>query len=172
MTQLTVKIEGLSQLQTALSQFAKSTQRAILERTLKKVAAPVADTARRDAPVDTGRLKESIVIEVVRTNAGKTAFAEAIRGGSSREEAGQAARAANRAAAGRGQSATVRVRAKSAHALFVEFGTVKMSARPFLGPAPRSNRDGALSTIKTTLGKEIDATAKRVAARKAKKAGS
>lgn len=168
---MTAKVEGLKELETALKQFARSTQRGVLERTLKKAAAPVAATARNNAPVDTGALKASIVIEVKRTNAGKVAFAEALRSGATRTEAGRAARSANRAAAGQGASAMVRVRAKAPHAIFAEYGTVKSPAHPFLGPALQSNRTGVFATVRQQLAVEIAATAKRVAARNARRNG-
>ncbi|MGO4839103.1 HK97-gp10 family putative phage morphogenesis protein, partial [Rhizobiaceae sp. 2RAB30] len=156
-----------------LEQFKKSTARGVLERALKKAAKPIEQTAKADVPVDTGELKRSVGIEVVRNNAGKAAYAEAMRSGASRSEAGQAAREANRAAAGQGASATVRVAAKAPHAIFVEFGTRRgMPSRPFLSTAMRSRSGQFLAILKDELGNEIEKTAKRVARRAAKKGKS
>jgi len=166
---MTVKIEGLRELGAALNQFKKSTARGVLERALKKAAKPIEQTAKDDVPVDTGELKRSVAIEVVRSNAGKAAFADAMSGGASRQEASQAARNANRAAAGQGASAVVRVAAKAPHAIFVEFGTRRgISARPFLSTAMRSRSSQFLGIVKNELGNEIEKTAKRVARRAAK----
>lgn len=157
------KISGLRELDKNLEQFTKATQRRVLERVLKQTAKPVEDNAKRMAPVDKGDLKRSIETVVLRSNAGKAAFAEAMRSGSTREEAGKAARAANKSAAGRGLAATVRVQAKAPHSIFVEYGTQKMPAHPFMGPAFRSVK--TVETMRNLLRVEIDKTAKRMANR-------
>lgn len=165
-----VKVEGLAELARSLAQFKKSTQTGVLTRVLRRAAKPVEDAARRSAPVDSGELRDSITTEVIRTNAGKAAFAEAMRSGASRSEAGQAARAANREAAGRGASATVRVRAKAWYSHFIEWGRRGPggSARPFLGPALRHNEGAAVKSMAADLKSEIEKTAARVAKRAAK----
>lgn len=157
------KISGLRELDKNLEQFTKSTQRRVLERVLKQTAKPVEDTAKRLAPVDKGDLKRSIETVILKSNAGKAAFANAMQSGATREEAGQAARAANKAAAGRGLAATVRVRANARHAGFVEFGTLNMPAQPFMGPAFRSVK--TIDTMRNLLRVEIDKTATRLANR-------
>lgn len=165
----TLKVEGLAELQKGLEQFKKSTQTGVLNRVLKRAAKPIEAAAKANAPVDSGELRDSITTEVVRQNAGKAAFADAMRSGASRAEAGQAARAANRAAAGRGASATVRVRATAPQSVFNEWGTRKMAAQPFLGPALRHNENGAVRSIAADLKSEIEKTAARVARRAAKR---
>lgn len=165
----TVKISGLRETLSGLDQLKKSTQVGVLNRVLKKAAKPVETAAKRDAPVDSGALKESIGTVIVRRNAGKSAFAAAMRGGGSRQDAAAAAREANSAAAGRGASATVRVRATAPHAHLVEFGTVKMGADPFLGPALRAERSDITKSIAADIEAEVAKTAKRIAARAAKK---
>jgi hypothetical protein len=106
-----LKIEGLRELDAALGQFSKATARGVLHRALKKAAVPIRDQARQDAPVDTGELRDSIVIRTQSTggSAGKAAFAAAMRSGSSKAEAAAAARAANREAGRQPLSATVSV---------------------------------------------------------------
>lgn len=160
------KITGLRELDAALGQFTKATQRRVLERVLKETARPIEDRAKNLAPVRTGNLKRSIKTVVVKSNAGKTAFAQAMRSGSTREEAGIIARAANKAAAGQGMAATVRVQATAPHSILLEFGTLKMPAHPFMGPAFRSAK--SIDTMRNLLRVEIDKTAKRVAKRQAK----
>ncbi|WAC25747.1 HK97-gp10 family putative phage morphogenesis protein [Ancylobacter sp. SL191] len=162
-------VRGLKELATGLDQLKKSTQTGVLTRVLKKAAAPIESSAKRNAPVETGVLRDSIDTVVVRRNAGKAAYAQAMRDGASMDQAGAAARAANKAAAGRGASATVRVRATAPHAIFAEFGTINAPAQPFLGPALRGGQATALETIKADLATEITKTAARAAARAAKK---
>lgn len=163
-----VKISGLRELNAALGQFKKSTARSVLERALKKAAAPIAADAKQLAPVDTGDLRDSVGMTVVRNNAGKAAFAGVMRAGGSRQEAAAASRSANKEAAGRGASATVRVQATARHAHFAEWGTSKARAHPFLGPALASNKASFTDSLRNTIASEIEATAKRVAKRKAK----
>ncbi|MGA0564467.1 HK97-gp10 family putative phage morphogenesis protein [Ancylobacter sp. VNQ12] len=166
----TMKVEGLAELQRGLEQFKKSTQTGVLTRVLKRAAKPVEAAAKANAPVDSGELRDSIATEVVRSNAGKTAYAEAMRSGASRAEAGQAARSANREAAGRGASATVRVKAGAPHGHFTEFGTrTGTPATPFMGPALRQNTSVVTKSIAADLETEITKTARRVATRAAKK---
>lgn len=164
----TMRVEGLRELQASLQQFKKSTARSVLERALRKAAAPVEAAAERLAPVDTGKLKASIQTRVIRTNAGKSAYGATMRAGGSKADAAAAARAANKEAAGRGASATVRVEATAPHAHFAEFGTSKQGASPFMGPALHSNRNAIIAGIKTELASEIKKTATRLAKRKAK----
>lgn len=166
---MTVKIDGLKELDAALAQFKKSTARGVMTRALRKAAGPIADQARMDAPVDTGALRDSIGIDVVRTGgAGRSAFASAMRSGASRAEAAAAARAANSAAGG-GAQAKVRVAAKAPHAVFAEFGTRGKSGTMFLSAAMKSKQGAALKTLGAELAAEIDKTARRVSARQSRK---
>lgn len=166
-----VKIDGLKQLLKGLEEFKKSTQRSILERALKKAAKPVADTAKALAPVKTGKLKKSIGMKVIRNNAGKAAYAEAMKGGASKGEAAAAAREANSAAraAGNGPSALVRVQATAPHAHFVEWGTKHSGAHPFLGPAYLEGKKSVPVSIAADIKIEMEKSARRIAARAAKK---
>lgn len=166
-----VKISGLRELDAALAQFKKSTARGVLNRALKKAAVPIRDQAKTDAPVDTGELRDSINIRVKGTggSAGKAAFAAAMRAGASRSEAAKAAREANRAAGSQPMSATVSIAADAPHAVFAEFGARGKPGNAFLSTALTGRADDALALVKTELGTEIQKTAKRVAARAAKK---
>lgn len=165
----TMHVDGLAELKKNLEQFKKSTARSVLERALKKAAAPVEAAAERMAPVDTGKLKASIRTRVIRPNAGKSAYAATMRAGGSKADAAASARSANRAAAGQGASAKVRVEATAPHAHFAELGTSKQSAQPFMVPALASNKGAIISNIKTELAGEIKKTAARLAKRKASK---
>jgi HK97 gp10 family phage protein len=163
------KIEGLKELEAGLEQFKRSTQRGILERALKRAAKPVVDEAKAAAPVRTGALKKSISTKVIRSNAGKAAFAKAMGSGASREEAGLAARDANRAARGQGASALVRVQATAPHAIFAEFGTRHSPAHPFMGPAFQHGGSTVPKSIAADIKIEMEKSARRIAARAAKK---
>lgn len=167
---MAMKVDGLADLEKALQQFSKATQRGVLNRVLRKAAKPVETTAKNLAPVDSGELKESIGTVVLRSSPGKSAYANAMRGGESKEDAVAAARAANAKAAGRGVAATVRVQATAPHAHFAEWGTMTSGAHPFMGPALRMNDGPAVRSMAADLKTEIEKTARRVAKRAAKKA--
>ena len=92
----------ISNAMAGLEQFKKSTARAVLQRALNKAAAPIVSTAKALAPVKTGKLRASISSSIVRNSAGKSAYALAKSGGASDADAAAAARAANKAAAGKG----------------------------------------------------------------------
>ena len=160
-----IKITGLRELSANLEEFSRATSRGILTRTLKRAAEPMRQEAQRLAPVVSGELRDGIIVEVVKRNAGTAAHAQTMRSGGSKADAALAARTANREAAGRGLSAEVSVRSTAWHSHLVEFGTVATTAKPFLRPAFEGGKDQALSTIKTILADEIAKTAKRVAAR-------
>lgn len=167
----TIKVEGLRELDAALAQFSKSTARGILHRALKKAAAPIRDQAKADAPVDTGELRDSIVIRTKSTGggAGKAAFASVMRSGGSRSEAAKAARDANRAAGQQPMSATVSVAADVGHAVFAEYGARGRPGTNFLSSAMMSRGKDALKLVGSEMRTQIQKSAKRVAARAAKK---
>lgn len=167
----TFKIEGLRELESALTQFSKSTARGVLHRALKKAAVPIRDQAKADAPVDTGELRDSVVIRTKSTggSAGKAAYANVMRGGGSESEAAAAARTANREASSQPMSAVVSVAADAPHAVFAEFGARGKPGNAFLTAAMRSRSKDALALVKIELGNEIEKSAKRLRARAAKK---
>lgn len=162
-------ISGAAETIKALEGLKKSTASGVLARALKKAARPIEAAARAAAPLRSGKLKRSIGTKIIRHSAGKAAFAAAKASGATSAEAGAAARAANSAANGAGLSAVARVSATAPHAFFVEVGTQAAPAQPFLGPAFRSKSEAALASIKSEIAHEVAATAKRVAARAAKK---
>ena len=181
----TMKIAGLRETLAGLEQFKKSTARGVLERVLKRAIAPMEQAAKSMAPVKSGGLRDSIKTVVVRSSAGKSAYAAAIREGASADVATAAAKSANRGAksAGKGASAKVRVQATAPHAHLVEWGTAPhlaggrfkgadhpgTYAQPFMGPAYNGGRREATLDIKADLKREIETTARRVAARAAKR---
>lgn len=169
-----LKLEGLKELEDAIKELPKATGRNVIRRALTRAAAPMAAAASAIAPKGkTGRLKQSIVVSKVRFtkgDAGKAAFAAAMKRGASRTEAAQAAHEANAAAGGDLDitSGLVELGPTLAawYAHFVEFGTVKMSAKPFMRPAWEGGKISAAESIHDLLKQEIQLAAER-AARKA-----
>jgi HK97 gp10 family phage protein len=163
-----IKVEGLKEIEAALKQLSKATAKNVMKRVLLKRAEPIVETARLKAPVRTGRLRESIVAQVRKGGgAGKAAFAQAMRGGATRAEAGRAARAANRAAGG---TVEVLVGPRVFYGSLVEFGTRHSPPAPFMRPAWDSAKGDLLEGIKDDLWKEIEGAVARRARKLAKAA--
>lgn len=141
-----VKLTGFKELDRALAQLGKSTERSLLRRIAVKALEPVRDRAKELAPVDDGTLRDSIVIGSRLTRGAKKADRAAPREG-------------------------VRVFLGTANRNAVprEFGSVRSPAQPYFRPAWDNGKGEALEYVKDNLGAEIEKTAARIAKRKAKK---
>lgn len=163
-----VSVSGLRELELALAQLPKATARNVLKRTLEKAAQPTVDEAKRLVPVNTGRLRDSIVSSFkVKNKVGNAEYAAAMRAGLGKEAAGAALRQARKAAKGLGSFAEIYVgpaRGKGVipYAHIVEFGSVKDSPQPFMRPAWDVTKQDALRIIRAELGNEIIKTARRL----------
>jgi HK97 gp10 family phage protein len=175
-----LKVEGLQELDAALSQFSKGVARGIARRALQAAATPVAEAIRAAAPVDTGQLRDSIQVVVARAKggAGGQAARKVYAAGGTASEALSALIAAGREAKAAGTAGTLAevnvVAFAKGHAHLQEFGTQHHAAHPFIRPGWEATKHRALATIKTLLWREIDkasARAARKAAKQAAKAG-
>jgi HK97 gp10 family phage protein len=137
----TFKIEGLRELDQALAQLPKATQRNTLNRVLKKAATPTLDRMAGGAPVLTGDLRESVIM------------------GPSSKLTGRQKRDAKREGK---HLAEIHVGTSNPAGQFQEFGTFKDSPQPFATPAWEETKDRALETIKADLGAEIEKSAARL----------
>lgn len=140
---MNVQIDGLKELDAKLrriaDQFEDKAATGITKNALRKAARVVRDDAKRLVPVDQGNVRDNIV--VVTENA-KNRPSDA---------------------PGDGPSALVTVRkfAKSDgtplyYARFLEFGTEKMSKKPFLRPAFDENKQSLPGIIRKSLADGID----------------
>ena len=172
-TTATFSVEGLKELDAALGELGKATARNVMMRALKKSAEPIRDAAKSMAPRDRGNLSESISITATSTaRAGKKAFAEAMKSGSSVGDARAAAKAANKGAKGKDTFAQVFVGPTKGgrHGWFNEFGTEKMAAQPFMRPAFDVGAPKALASLKDDLSTEIEKARARAAKKALKRA--
>lgn len=172
---MTMKLEGLKDLEAALMELPKATGKNVLRRALINAATPMAETARTLAPVRLGHLKRSITVGKVKFSsgsAGKRAFAEAMARGASRSEAGAAAREANIGASQDITSAMV-IFGPGRHpqATLQEFGTVHHPPHPYMRPAWDTGKTNAAEAIRDELKTEIEKAAARLA-RKALRAAA
>lgn len=153
MARRTEHVEGLSELEAALSQLPKSTGKAVLRRTLKKAGQPIADNARALAPDDpnTGGddLKSSIAVSTKLSKRQRSAHKKMFRDDKASAEmfvgAGPLPQAHNQ-----------------------EFGNVNHGPQSFMRPAWDGNKTQALEIIKAEMWGEIEAAAKRLARKAAR----
>lgn len=166
-----VRVEGLKELEHALRELPKATARNTLKGVLKKRAEPIAAAARSLVRVKSGRLRDSIVVSPKISNAtGKAEFAAALRAGKGKAAAVSALRDARRAAGGSSYFAEMHVGpGPLPHAHLNEFGSSKMSPKPFMRPAWDSNKGAVLDGIKADLWAAIGKAAARYRKRLAKK---
>ena len=141
-----MKVEGLRDLDAALSELPKiTTAKAVVRRVLKKAAEPLRALAEQTAPRLTGALKISIVIGTKLT----------------RRQA--------RMARKEPKSLTeMFIGTSNPAAVPQEFGTQDQKAQPFMRPAWQSTKDQVLTNIGTELGPEIEKTAARLAKKAAR----
>jgi HK97 gp10 family phage protein len=169
MARTLVTIEGLKDLEAALSDLPNSTARSVLVRALKKAGQPLADHAKQLVPVRTGHLRDSIVVaSKVRNLTGLAEYGQTLRAGGTRDEARQALRDERRSGTQLGSRATIEVGTASPVAHLQELGTIKMAAHPFMRPAYEADKTAVLASISSQLKAEIDkavARAERKAAR-------
>jgi len=173
------KIEGLRELESALTELSKGAAKGALKRALIKSAEPMRVAAVRNAPEDKEGLKRGIQIGVKiakdkSKDPGSRAFAATMAAGGTRGEAVQALRNARRAQ-GVGETfaeaylGPVRANKKnSIKAMAQEFGSVNHPAHPYMRPAFDSEAGNVVSRIKGELTSEIAKSVKRARARAAR----
>jgi HK97 gp10 family phage protein len=164
---VTVSVEGLSDLEDALTELPKATAKNCIRRALTAACQPIVDEATQLIRVR--RVKPSIAVSKIKFtsgNAGKQAFAEAMARGATREEAGEAAHQANAADTSEGSDITsgVAVVGPTRAAFYgFEFGTIHQAPKPFMRPAWDNHKMEALGLIQTELKAQIEAAAIRIA---------
>ena len=146
-----MKIEGLKDLHDQLEGLGAVLAAKVLAVAARKAFAPVLEDARNRVPVDTGLLRDGIRIQVQRPKSGDSVV-----------------RVGLRIAAVKGAKKLGR-RTASPHWRwhFVELGTSKMSARPFLRPALDGNAGAVVNNLKA----ELAAGIRRALRRKARGSG-
>lgn len=142
---VTVKMEGLRDLERALAELPKSTAKATLRRVLKRAAAPVQASMRAKAPKRTHDLEESIVTGTRLTR--------------------RQARAAKQETK---HFSEIHVGTSNPAGVPQEFGWTDGAAQPFARPAWEETQDEALKIIGDELGGEIEKSAARLARKAAK----
>ncbi len=161
-----VHVEGLKELEAALKELPKATGKNVIRRALNKAVQPMADEA--EAKIRVKRVQDPIAVSKIKFSggeAGKRAFAEALASGATRQEAGQAARAANAESDDDPKiTSGVLIMGPTKRAFYgFEYGTVRQAPQPFMRPAWDDNKDGAVDIIAEQLKIEIDKAVARIA---------
>lgn len=143
MAKVTVKIEGLKELDRALGELPKSTAKRVLQKVLKDAGEPLAQAARAKAPREKGFLIENIDVGTKLTRR-------------------QATLHKKQAKDDRAYAETF-VGASDPAGMQTEFGNEHQEAEPWLRPAWDAKKDATLEQISNALWGEIERAAQRVA---------
>jgi HK97 gp10 family phage protein len=155
-----VSVEGFSDLHTALKQLARATERNVLRRAATAAMQPMLEVAKDYAPVKTGKLKAAIHLTVGFDDPGFRARARAAF------QATGSAAGVKRTKGGGQVLAQIRSGgAEVPYASFIELGTVRITAHPFLRPAFDEKHGEALALVRETLTVEV----RKAVARRARK---
>jgi HK97 gp10 family phage protein len=143
----TQNLTGFKELAEALKKLGPKVAKNGLRRATSAGAAIVRNDARARAPVDTGEMKRDIMMKRARdVKGGDTTGAQYIvyvRSGKKSRLAGKKRD----------------IQRDSYYWKFIEFGTAKMAAKPFLRPAFEANKEAAVEAI----GKSLDETIQTMA---------
>lgn len=161
----TVQILGLKELQARLealpAELAGGNKSPLLV-TLRRMASKIAKDAQSRVPVDTGTLRDNIIASRVpkkRRAAGEEAVEVTVR----YKAKGYKDNARNRKLGRVGGD--YKNYGPLFYAKFLEFGTSKMQARPFLTSAFEANKGGQPAQFTNELSRAIDEAVKKLAKR-------
>jgi HK97 gp10 family phage protein len=145
-----VKVTGLTQIEAALKNLPKATAKNVVRRVLKTHAQPIAEAARRLAPINRGDLSKSITVGTKLSKAQRSKHKK---------------RTPNTVEMFVGAGT-------NPQAVFQEFGTVDHPPQPFMRPAWDSGKEQLLEGIKDDLWAEIQKAVGRQARKAAKAAAA
>lgn len=141
-----ITVRGLRELQAAMRALPKRLDRRILNAALMAGARPMVKAAKAKVPVDTAALKSGIRATPVRPKQHTATVHVGI--GRARQSKAERAKGAKKYTPWYG--------------FLVEFGTSKMSARPFLRPAFETTKQAAVEIIKAAIGRRIEIEAAKL----------
>ena len=158
-----IKVEGLAELAKALKALPAEIagkNGGPLRRAIGRAAVVIRDDARRRAPVDTGNLRDNIIaVRKRKSPQGTEGYFVEVR----RKRRKYANTRANRRKGRVGK--TYENLGEAYYGMFVELGTAKMPAQPFLRPAFESKKTEAVETFRVELAKGIEQAARKVRGR-------
>lgn len=137
---VTVKIEGLREVDAALGQLGKATGRNVMRRVAIKRLQPIADEMKANAPVDQSDLRDSIIVTTKNPKRNRKQSEVEAHAGPGRHP--------------------------QAH--LQEFGTAHHAPQPFVRPAWDGGKDALLEGITDDFWTEIEKAAARQAKKAAR----
>lgn len=158
-----IKVEGMAELAKALKALPAEIagkNGGPLRKAIGRAAVVIRDDARRRAPVDTGNLRDNIIaVRKRKSPQGTEGYFVEVR----RKRRKYANTRANRRKGRVGK--TYESLGEAYYGMFVELGTAKMPAQPFLRPAFESKKVEAVETFRVELAKGIDQAARKLRGR-------
>lgn len=145
-------LTGFRELAAAMRELGARTAKNTLRRAVSAGAAVVRNEARSRAPVDTGEMKKDIQMKREKDQRGgplAARFSVFVRSGKKSRLAGRARD----------------VQKDSFYWKFVEYGTSKMPAQPFMRPSFESTKEEAVRVIGETLDQGVQQAARELANR-------
>jgi HK97 gp10 family phage protein len=137
---VTLKIEGLDKLNAALKEFPENIARNVLRGGVSSAAAVIRNEARRLAPKESGEMAKDIMLKRERSSTNYVAnYSVFVRSGKKSRLSGKRRD----------------VDKDSYYWRFVEFGTCKMAAKPFMRPAFDAMAREAVETLKNYIADRI-----------------
>ena len=137
---MSFKVEGLNELMNALKAYPQNLRRKACEPALKEITRRIRDDARAHAPKDTGELAKHIIDASSRSPSPaiikRAIFVRKIRKVSRKSYERMKLKGKKVYLAGFSNTGRAKISAFYGH--FVEYGTKKMSARPFMRPASKA----------------------------------
>jgi HK97 gp10 family phage protein len=141
--------DGFLEVQKALSKLAPTIQEKVVVGATRAAAKVVADEAKSRVPVDTGLLKKSIgVAKAKKKDTPKDVVKFYVVPKSKIKFTTKGTMD--------GKAVKVKTNTSAFHAHFIEFGTEKMAARPFLRPAMESTRTEVVTAFQKYALKRVD----------------
>lgn len=134
---MSFKVEGLNELMDALKAYPQNLRRKACEPALKEITKRIRDDAKAHAPKDSGEMSKHIIDASSRSPSPaiikRAVFVRKIRKVSRKSYERMKLKGKKVYLAG--YSSTGRAQLSAYYAHFVEYGTKKMSAKPFMRPA-------------------------------------
>jgi HK97 gp10 family phage protein len=132
-------LTGFKEFAAALKEMPKRVARKHLRGSVAKGATLIRTEARNLAPVDTGEMRKDIQVKRERSPDNVASYSVFVRSGKKSRLAGRARN----------------VDKDSFYWRFLEFGTVKVAAQPFMRPAFEGKKEQAVDAIGEELDKRI-----------------
>lgn len=146
-----IKIEGLTALRDKLLQLGAVGGLKVLASASRNAMKPTLDAAKNSVPVCTGLLRDTIRLAVVKPRSGDVVCSAGLT--FKKQVPGELENAADEFS--ENAAAGVKVKGAGWRWHFIEFGTRKMAAKPYLRPAFQMTVHTCVDRLKTSLRQKI-----------------